>query len=164
MAAERPLSSFHRALDRLSGLFALGGGMLLVAVGLMTVVSIVGRWLFFVPVPGDFELMQNGCAVAIFTFLPHAQMRRGHVAVDLFTRSLPPSIQKGVEAIGFGIFTLIAALLTWRLSLGGLSFLTSGETSMILGLPLWWSFPPIVASCALLTLCCLSDLIGSLRR
>ncbi|GAB6051649.1 hypothetical protein JCM17960_04690 [Magnetospira thiophila] len=164
MTGESGPLTFHHALQGAARAFALAGGMLMVALGLLTGVSILGRWLFDTPVPGDFELVQSGCAIAIFAFLPHAQMRRGHVAVDFFVGRFPVWTQRILESLGHGLFALIAALLTWRLTLGGLSFLHNGETTMILGLPLWWSFPPIVAACGLLTLTCLDALAESLRR
>ncbi|MEM8977967.1 MAG: TRAP transporter small permease [Pseudomonadota bacterium] len=72
-----------RGLSQLARLFALFGGLLLVALGAMTVVSILGRRLFNQPIQGDYELVANGCALAVFSFLPLCQLARSHVTVDL---------------------------------------------------------------------------------
>ena len=47
--------------------------------------SVLRRWLFSTPIPGDFELAQIGTAVAVFAFLPYCQVVRGNIVVDTFT-------------------------------------------------------------------------------
>ncbi len=49
------------------------GSLVLVLIALMSVASIVGRALAgfgLGPVPGDFELVEVGTALAVFCFLP----------------------------------------------------------------------------------------------
>ncbi|MBM3525987.1 MAG: TRAP transporter small permease, partial [Alphaproteobacteria bacterium] len=45
-------------LDRLAGVIAILGGMLALALAGLVVASVLGRWLFGRPVPGDFEIVQ----------------------------------------------------------------------------------------------------------
>lgn len=152
---EKPRPSIlGRAIHSLSILFAVSGGVVLLAMALMTVVSIVGRYFFSLPVPGDFELVEIGCAIAVFAFLPYCQLHSGNVVVDFFTMRIHPRLRLRMDSINSLIFGFIAALLTWRLSLGGYDMYRYGEQTMILGLSRWWGFIPIVASLALLTLVC----------
>ena len=68
------------------------GGFLLTAAAIMTVVSIAGRamiWVGLGPVPGDFELVELTCAVAVFSFLPWSQINRGQVTVDVLVDTFP---------------------------------------------------------------------------
>ena len=58
----------------------------------------------------------------------------------------------------------IAALLAWRLTLGGMDLRTYGETTMVLGMPVWPAFLPIVPSLVLLSVACLYTAATSLRR
>ena len=67
------------------------GGVLLIVITLLTVVSVVGRSLLGAPVEGDFELVSAGCAIAVFAFLPWCQYRRGHVTVDVFFMRRQPA-------------------------------------------------------------------------
>ena len=56
-----------------SRLLAWFGGCMLSALALLSVVSISGRALSVAglgPVPGDFELVEAGTALAVFCFLP----------------------------------------------------------------------------------------------
>ncbi|WP_428610226.1 TRAP transporter small permease [Sedimenticola sp.] len=143
-----------RSLHTLSNLFAIAGGLVLLGLALMTVTSIIGRYLFSLPVPGDFELVEIGCAISVFAFLPYCQLHNGNVVVDFFTLHINRGIRNRMDSINSFIFGLIAGLLTWRLTLGGVDMYHYGEQTMILGIPRWWGFIPIVASLALLTLVC----------
>src|SRR5262245_61354783 len=76
-------------IERLAGAVAVLGGLLLLAMAGLVVVSVIGRRFFNAPVNGDFELVSMGAAIAVFTFLPYTQARRGNILVDTFTNWLP---------------------------------------------------------------------------
>ena len=59
---------------RLGGLFALGGGAVLLGIALLTCWSVARRWLTSQPVPGDFELVSIGSGVAVLGFLAWGTM------------------------------------------------------------------------------------------
>ena len=144
-----------RVLGVLCAGFALAGGGLLLAMVLATLASVLGRGLVASPVPGDFELVEIGTAVAVFAFLPYGQWRRGHVIVDVFTRRAASRVRAWLDAGGALLFAVVAALLAWRLARGGLDLARDGSETMVLGLPLWVAFPPIAAATLLLVAVCL---------
>ena len=143
-----------RVIHIASGLSAIAGGLILLALALMTVVSVVGRYLFSLPIAGDFELVEVGCAITVFAFLPYCQLQGGNVVVDFFTMNVGDKTRGRMDSVGSLIFGFISALLTWRLALGGYDMYRYEEQTMILGLSRWWGFIPIVASLALLTVVC----------
>ncbi|MCW8890685.1 MAG: TRAP transporter small permease [Sedimenticola sp.] len=143
-----------RAIHSLARVTAIAGGLILLALALMTVVSVLGRYLFSLPIPGDFELVEVGCAITVFAFLPYCQLHSGNVVVDFFTMNVGVKTRGRMDSVGSVIFGIIAALLTWRLALGGYDMFRYEEQTMILGLSRWWGFIPIVASLALLTVVC----------
>ena len=65
----------------------LGAGRRGAAAGLAVLVtaSVLTRWLTAQGVPGDFELLQIGLALAVFAFMPLCQLRGGNLFVDTFT-------------------------------------------------------------------------------
>ncbi len=65
----------------------------------MSVVCIAGRTLLGTPIPGDWELVQIGCAVAIAAFLPMCQLRSGNIIVDFFTAGREPRTQAPLDAL-----------------------------------------------------------------
>ena len=151
-SAALPPGRFGRVLHGLAAGLAVAGGLVLMALIVMTCLSIVGRVIFSAPVPGDFELVEVGCAVAVFAFLPYCQITGGNVVVDFFTARAKPRTRAALELVGNLALTAIAGLIAWRAAFGLLDLKRYQETTMVLGLPLWWGFVPVVFSAALLTL------------
>lgn len=77
---------FGRALLAVSKAAAVVGGLVFVAIVAMSIVSIVGRKLVSMPVPGDFELVEMGSAVGASFFFAYCHLNRGDVKVDFFTQ------------------------------------------------------------------------------
>jgi TRAP-type C4-dicarboxylate transport system permease small subunit len=143
-----------RVLYRAATGVAVLGGLVLFALTLLSVISIVGRVAFSAPIPGDFELVELGMAVAIFSFLPYCQIVGGNVIVDLFTSRASPRTRALLDGLGNILYTAIAALLTWRVALGGVEIRSYHETTMVLQVPVWWGYVPAVIFLALLTVVC----------
>ena len=61
---------FGRLLHILCDVCAGVGGLVLVGMALLTVVSVIGRAFFNSPILGDVELVQLGTAVCVALFLP----------------------------------------------------------------------------------------------
>jgi len=129
--------------------FALAGGFVIVALTLMSLASIVGRAAFGTPLPGDYELVQLGCAVAVSAFLPFCQMRGGHVLVDFFTANSRPVVRGALDTLGALLLAIAAAVIAWRLTAGALSFRAANDQTTILELPTWWPVALMVPSFAL---------------
>lgn len=156
-----------RVVGGLAKLMALAGGVILAALSVMSVVSIVGRAfsrLGLGPVPGDFELIEAGCAVAIFAFLPWCQFRQGHVTVDLLAGYLPRRLWASLAVVGNSAMSVIALIVAWQLWLGFLDKLAYGETSMILQMPIWWGYAAGVAASVVFVLTCFYTVWRSLNE
>ena len=102
--SERPNDVFGRFLLKLVTYLAICGGLVLVAIVLINFISIAGRTMFGKPLIGDFELVEMGCAVAIFSFLPLCQFKNGNVIVDFFTIKLSNRIKNSLNGIGAFLF------------------------------------------------------------
>lgn len=146
----RPRGPLGRLLDHACRSFAICGGLVLAAMALMSVVSVVGRAAFGKPVVGDFELVQLGCAVSVSMFLPYCQMIRGHVIVDFFTAGLSREGRALLDAFAALVLAAVAFLLAWRLAIGMIEIRGTGDSSMLLRIPTWYAFVPMVPSFFLL--------------
>jgi TRAP-type mannitol/chloroaromatic compound transport system permease small subunit len=135
-----------RRLLVLSKAFALAGGTLLVALVVMSVASIVGRKLFSMPVPGDIEIMQMGTAVAAAALLPYCEMLGKHLRVDFFTAHLRAGPKAVLDGIANLLLGFVGALVAWRTAAYTISIWQAGETSMVLGWPVWPATALIVPS------------------
>ena len=132
-----PTDPAGRVLYALSRLFALAGGLVLVALTIMSLVSIAGRALFSAPLPGDYELVQVGSAIAVAAFLPLTQMRGGHVIVDFFTARAGAPLRAGLDTLGAALIAACAGVFAWRLAVGALSLAEANDQTTILALPTW---------------------------
>ena len=127
-------------LRRLATWFAIAGGAVACVVGLLTVTSIAGRALLSRPIQGDVELTQFGIAFAIALFLPWAQLRGSNIIVDFFTQRARAATIARLDAVGSLLLAAMVALLAWRAAAGALAVREAHESTMILELPMWWSY------------------------
>lgn len=123
----------------LGGALALGGGAVLLGIALLTCWSVAQRWLTSQPVPGDFELVSIGSGSAVLGFLAWGTVRRTSILVDSFTGWLPRRATTMIDAFWMLAWAATAALLAERLLQGARETLSSGTTTMVLGLPTWWA-------------------------
>ena len=116
---------------------AMFGGALLMLIAVVTVASVIGRAFFAQPVPGDIELTQYVIAVAISAFLPYCLFNGGNLIVDFFTAKASDTTKRWLDALGALTLALAMALFAWRTFVGMSSAKEAGETSMVVGFPLW---------------------------
>ena len=90
------------------------------------------------PVNGDFEMVQMATAIAIFTFLPYCQARRGNIVVDTFTSWLPRrALNACIDAVLGPRLRRHDGLLAACLVVGTLEHYRSGQTTMLLQIIVW---------------------------
>ncbi|AEI95435.1 TRAP transporter small permease [Roseobacter litoralis] len=170
----------HQAVKLLARSTAIIGGFVLVALIMLTTVSIVGRSLGdFLhtdfasralgafsrtlldlgvgEVKGSYELLEAGVAFAIFSFFPICQLYSGHATVDVFTSNLPQAVTRYVMAFWEVILTACLILISVQLFGGLQRYYGNGETTLFLQFPLWWayaaSFAASVVTCIVAVYC-----------
>lgn len=119
------------------------GGFVLTLLAAMSVVSIAGRSLSFAglgPVPGDFELVEAGTALAVFCFLPWCHLKRAHADVAMLWNAYPQPMRRFLEAFIELLTLVVWVLLVWRMSLATLEYRANGEVSFILQMKVWWGY------------------------
>ena len=154
------MHGFMRALAR--G-FALLGGFVLLALIALICLSIVGRCINSIghsdfmqtalpglasallasgvgPINGDYEIVEAGMAFAIFAFLPLCQFNGSHAFVDVFTATLPERVNRLLRVVIEMLFAAVLILIAWKLFGGLQSKFRSGQTSFLLGYPIWWAY------------------------
>ena len=153
----------YRRIERLARAFALAGGLLLVGVMAMTVISVLGRYLFNAPVPGDYEITELAMGIAVFAFFPYCHVSRANIVVELFTGKMPPRFKAALDAMHNLTFAAVAGLIAWRLFIGGMHKFDDGETTVFLGIPLHWAYFPALLGAVLLTAVCILMLFRHLK-
>ncbi len=159
-----PTDALGRRLEAMARQMALAGGLIFLGILLLIVVSIVGRKLFSMPVPGDVELTSVAAAVASACFFPWCFCTMGNVKVDFFTNRWPPRVVAALEAAGSLLMALLALIIAWRTGVAVISIRESQEISAILGVPTWISYAGMVPGFALLALVALHRLWSQARE
>ena len=151
------------AIRRIIELWALLGGLVLLAVVLVNVASLAGNIAFRQPVPGDFEIVEVGVAVSVFMFLPYCQLTGANVTADIFTSWAGPKLLAVLALIASVVALVVAILLLWRMSNGLIDYRQYREVTTIYQFPIWYAFIPILISLFLLVLACFITLFDAMR-
>lgn len=127
----------------LAKVMALAGGIALLALVAMIVVSVIGRaliWAGLKPVLGDYELVEMGVGFAIFAFMPWAHLTRSHAIVTLFTDRFGDAVNRVILVITDVMMLAASSFLAWRLYFGMLDKFNYRETTVLLRVPLGWGY------------------------
>ena len=148
---------------RLARAMAMAGGILMVGVVAMTGLSVVGRYLFNAPIPGDYEITELACGVAVFAFFPYCYMKNANIVVEFFTGRMRQRHKAALDTAHNLVFAAVAALITWRLFVGGVHKFEDNETTLFLGIPIWLGYFSALPGAALLTTVCIWGFCFRLR-
>jgi TRAP-type C4-dicarboxylate transport system permease small subunit len=146
-AGEGGLEGILRALIKY---WALLGGLIIIALVLLSAASAASNIFFRRPVPGDYELVKHFAAVAIFSFLPYCQLTGGNVTVDIFTEGMSARSKAWMGLLSALFAVAFSLVLLRQMSLGFRDYVRYPEMTATLHLPLWTAFPPILVSLVLL--------------
>lgn len=115
----------------------LGGvvAILLMAMMLITVVDVIGRYALKQPVPGAYELIELMLAIVIFMALPLVCLKDENITVTLLIEHW----SRRARQIHAGIVSLLCAgvlaAVAWRLYAHGAQLASYGDVTMFLRLP-----------------------------
>jgi TRAP-type C4-dicarboxylate transport system permease small subunit len=163
-----PHGPVGQLLERICVAFTIIGGFVLVGIMLMESASVLGRilsrWLPVTGIAGDSELVQIGCATAIFSFLPLCQLQRGNVFVDFFTKSLPLKARSFLDALANLLFLALTTAIAWQLMHGTMEKFAHADTTTILRIPESWPYLICLVSAWLLVATTLYTLTRSISE
>ena len=151
-------------LDRCCKALAVLSGVTLTLMAFMSLWSIGGRTLFDKALVGDYELVQIMTAAAVGLALPYANWIGGHVIVDFFTAKAPVKTNAALDSLAYLVMAFFSFLLAWRLLLGMLDLRSNMDASMLLSIPTWWGYLPLIPGFVLLGLTSLYKLQLNLRK
>jgi TRAP-type C4-dicarboxylate transport system permease small subunit len=158
----------YTAIKTLARFSAIVGGLMLVALIILTTLSITGRsiskflhtdlggifgafgqWLIDIGVDeinGTYELTEAGVAFAIFAFFPICQFYGAHATVDIAVSGLGSRVVQVIRAFWEIVLTATIIFITLRLYDGMLRYLNNGETTLFLQFPVWWAYAASVGA------------------
>src|SRR5262249_38083655 len=122
----QPLGLFERFLVPVLGLIA---ATVLFAIMLLTCADVIGRYFFYRPVFGAFEITETLLAALIFAGLPLVTLRNEHVTVDVFDPIAPDWVLRLQHLIACALGLVSTSYLAHRLWLRALILDAGGETT-----------------------------------
>lgn len=123
------LGLFSYVLSRLGcvALFAMMG---------LTVVDVVGRYVFNSPILGAFEVTSFLVSIMIFSFLGYAQSQKVHVTVDILVNSFPAKAQTIVKLLNYIVGLFVMILISWKGFEKAIESMEAGDSPMNLPIPI----------------------------
>lgn len=137
------LSRADRALFRLERALALGAGLVILVVMLVSVTNILGRKLFNLPVPGFVDWMEQAVPVIAFFGIAYCQRLGGHIRMDILVRLLSGRPLWLAELLGTALMLFLTLALIWgswlhfERSFDWASPNFSRDSTIDIGLPIW---------------------------
>ena len=157
----------HRLIQSLARLTALAGGLVLLALIVMTTTSVTGRIVGLGEITGNYEVLEAGIAFAIFSFLPITQLYGAHATVDIFTSFLGNRANRWIAAFWEVVLAAVIILIVLQLYGGMERYVRNGQTTLFLQFPVWWayaaSFAAGVVACITAVYCALARIAEALR-
>jgi TRAP-type C4-dicarboxylate transport system permease small subunit len=136
-----------KKLGRSSTALACLGGTMLIAMMLLTVCDVIGRYMFNAPILGAAELTEVLLCATIFMGLGAVCISEDHVTVDLLTDQFPDALQPYRLAFT-GLFGgVLLAVVSWRLWVYAAQIGSYGGTTTSLSIPI----APLGYFCAICT-------------
>lgn len=152
------MSALPDRLGRAAALWALAGGVVLLAIVAVTTANIAlfsahrvaGLWGGTVGgLPGYEDFVRLAISCVALMCLPYCQHRRGHVAVDLFAGRMGPRVGLVLGRLWDALTAALAAFLAVWMARGLAETRADGVLSPILGWPEWPFYLPGIVSLAL---------------
>ncbi len=129
----------HPAGDRLTRciFWILGGfaGVILAALMAVTVIDVIGRYVFNAPLPGSFEITQVMMAALIFAALPAVSRFEQHITIDLLDGVTPTRLVRFRQITINTVCAVALAILCWRLWVYAVQTVEFGDVTEYLRLP-----------------------------
>ncbi len=138
--AETPADGAQRgAGDPLSRIvfWICGGiaGVILALLMAVTVVDVVGRYVFNAPLPGSWEITKVMMAALIFAALPAVSRFEQHITIDLLDGFTPGGVVRARQILINLICAVALAILCWRLWIYAMQTAEFGDVTEYLRLP-----------------------------
>ena len=137
------VSRWDRRLFRIETALALGSGIVVLVVMIVSVVNILGRKFLNLPVPGFVDWMEQAVPLIAFLGVAYCQRLGGHIRMDLFVGQLSGRALWLFELVGVVLMFLLTCCIIWgswlhfERSFDWNAPMFSRDSTIDIGLPIW---------------------------
>ncbi|MCR9175405.1 MAG: TRAP transporter small permease [Alphaproteobacteria bacterium] len=156
---------FRESLRRVALVILLLGGIGTMAAMFLGTIEVVGTQMLKTPVPGALELTESTMVLIVFGALAYAQIRRGHIRVELIYTNMGPRVQAAMDVFANLAAMVFFGLLLWQSYHEAIYSLQIGEATVgLIRFPLFPARLILSVGTALLLLQLVLDMIVDIRR
>lgn len=155
---------FSRALATLEVAMMAVSAVAIAAIMIIVTLDASLRYVLSAPLTWSYELIGLYLMVAVFFLaLPDTLNHHGHIAVDIFQRSIPLRLRHLLLGIGYALSTWVMVLITWgaaqRLKT---AFVQDERIAALVAWPTWVAYLLVAVGSAAMVLRCLVRVHGHL--
>ncbi|ANT63343.1 hypothetical protein AYJ57_23005 (plasmid) [Salipiger sp. CCB-MM3] len=134
--------------DRATSILAVIGGLALLLLVVLIFAGVVLRYVFGQPILGSNEIIQLTAVALVMSALPYCTHLNGHVTVDVFDRVLGRFGRMAGDVLARLLSGYVLGVLCHRAVYKALDAAEFGDTTNMLGLPLWPFYGILALGCA----------------
>ena len=153
-----------KSVDAISRWFERVGLVAMAAMGMTTIIDVIGSKFFHRPLPGSTEITAVIQVVAIAGGLAFSKIDGRHIRVEFLFDSLPERGQAALDVfsaiLGLGLF----AVAGWMTYVLGQNLYNSGTGTFLLGIPLYPFAIWIAICCVPMCFVIILDLFSAIDR
>jgi len=148
-------SAVKNIIEKTVSAWALFGGIVLIAIVVVTTINVGAFTLDKVArlfgatlagLPGYEDFVRLAISGGALMFFPYCQLKRGHVAVDIFAKLVPDRTQNVLDRCWTLIIAALAGFLAYWMVVGMLETRADNALSRVLGWPVWPFYLPGIVS------------------
>ncbi len=122
----------RKIAEQMEFILELIAGSVLMMMMMLTVVDVIGRKFFNLPLPGGLELTELTLVILIYAGLPLVSRHGEHVVVDLFERWMSPWVKQALTRTAHLLCALALGGMAWLLYLKAVQTAAAGDYTSVL--------------------------------
>jgi TRAP-type C4-dicarboxylate transport system permease small subunit len=135
-----------------AALLAFCAGAVLVALMLVTVVDVVGRYFFNAPLAGVLDLTQIAVVAMVYLGMAWATWCGAHASISVLYDRLPEPVARMLTRLINACSAALFFVIAWRSAVAGIQIREFGQSSQLLLLPLYPLYWVVVVGCTVTAL------------
>ncbi|GAE26575.1 hypothetical protein JCM9140_2657 [Halalkalibacter wakoensis JCM 9140] len=128
------ISKFEKFVDSLNNATHRVSMLVLFLMMFLTTGDVIGRYFFYKPITGTYELTGLAMVIVIFLSLGRTQLKKEHISIDFVTSKLPTKIRESINVLTSCIMLALLGTTSWQLFAYAQRF--GAQTSGDLGIPM----------------------------
>lgn len=124
-------------MDRFVAWVERVAGIFLLAIALLTFLTVGLRYLFSIQIPDWFDFSRQLLAIAIFWGIASTTYRLSHITVDIVWEHTGSAWQRRIDLFATAVAVVCLAAFAWKIMDKVFDVMDSGQVTNDLRLPLW---------------------------